>query len=116
MPSSLVTNPLTFIGTSESIYFLWASDSKAIETGILLLVDQAAAAIFVKKYKGLVTLANLKDLYQFTKPLQDFEPLTGASQLNQSWTFFKTHTTSFVISRIDDIIPVYITDLTSYGR
>ena len=83
MPSSLVTNPLIFIGTSESIYLLWASDSKAIETGILLLVD-FIGDFCEKIQQRSLTLANQKDFYQFTKPFQDFELLPSASQLNHS--------------------------------
>ena len=48
--------------------------SKAIETGIILLVDQVIAIIFVKKQKDLI-LAHLKDFYQFTKPCHEFELL-----------------------------------------
>ena len=49
---------------------------KAIETGMILLIAQAAAVIFVKRS---LILKHCKIFDLFTKPFQEFEPLTGAA-------------------------------------
>lgn len=50
---------------------------KAIDTGVILLADKVATVIVVKEISSLI-LARLKDFYQFTKPLNEFELPPGA--------------------------------------
>ena len=55
-------------------------EPKAIETGIVLLIDQVEAVVFVKKY-GLLFLPDLKYFFfQFTKHLHEIELLSGAAK------------------------------------
>ena len=53
---------------------------KAIETGIVLSIDQAAAVMFVKKTKVSEFGTSERFFYQFPKPLHEFELLPGASR------------------------------------
>ena len=58
----------------------YLSNQKAIETGIVLLIDQVEAVVFVKKY-GLLFLPDLKYFFfQFTKHLHEIELLSGAAK------------------------------------
>ena len=58
----------------------YLSNHKAIETGIVLLINQVEAVVFVKKY-GLLFLPHLKYFFfQFTKHLHEIELLSGAAK------------------------------------
>ena len=57
-----------------------ASKIKAIESGIILLIDQVAAVMFVKKTNVSDFGTSERFLCQFPKPFHEFELLPGAAQ------------------------------------